>query len=378
MQSPNGHQDTFMVVFLVLILFNVNANPNNDPADSSQEGSSPWPMFRREQNLSGASNSSVSTSLKLIWKFKAGGPVTSSPAVVDGQVIFGSNDGKVYAISAGNGKLNWIFATGGAMEASPLILEGIVYIGSSDTFLYALKTENGELIWKYKTGDRVLGAPNWFVAPDDKSKKIVFGSYDASLYCLDSASGELVWNYETGSYINGTPTVSDGNIIFGGCDGNIYVLSSKDGSVRRTIRLNAYIAGSAAVINGNVYLGHYGNKCVSLNIETSKINWSYFYKNFPYFSSPAIWGNYMVIGGRDKYLHCIGKDDGKGIWRFRTGGRIDSSPAICDDKVMVGADDGFGTQSSFLLGTQNRTPVTTGIVKRLQFTVLIANNQDIL
>jgi outer membrane protein assembly factor BamB len=34
----------------------------------------------------------------LLWKFEAGGSITSSPAVVDGVVYVGSRDGKLYAI----------------------------------------------------------------------------------------------------------------------------------------------------------------------------------------------------------------------------------------------------------------------------------------
>src|SRR6478735_4452008 len=35
----------------------------------------------------------------LVWKFPTGGPVRSSPTIADTNVIFGCDDGKVYAIS---------------------------------------------------------------------------------------------------------------------------------------------------------------------------------------------------------------------------------------------------------------------------------------
>ena len=48
----------------------------------------------------------------------------------------------------------------------------------------------------------------------------------------------------------------------------------------------------------------------------------------------------MVFGGRDKQLHCVNRADGKGLWSFSTRGKVDSSPVICGDKVVVGSDDG--------------------------------------
>jgi outer membrane protein assembly factor BamB len=47
-----------------------------------------------------------------------------------------------------------------------------------------------------------------------------------------------------------------------------------------------------------------------------------------------------VFGGRDKILHCVSRKDGKSLWSFATKGKVDSSPVICGDKVIVGSDDG--------------------------------------
>ena len=47
-----------------------------------------------------------------------------------------------------------------------------------------------------------------------------------------------------------------------------------------------------------------------------------------------------MFGGRDKRVHCVGRNDGKAVWTFRTLGEVDSSPVICGDKVVVGSNDG--------------------------------------
>jgi outer membrane protein assembly factor BamB len=42
-------------------------------------------------------------------------------------------------VDAGSGQLIWKYKTGGPITSSPAVLEGIVYIGSFDHTLYALK-----------------------------------------------------------------------------------------------------------------------------------------------------------------------------------------------------------------------------------------------
>ena len=48
----------------------------------------------------------------------------------------------------------------------------------------------------------------------------------------------------------------------------------------------------------------------------------------------------VVIGGRDKMVHCLNAATGKALWTFRTNARVESSPAIAGGKVYVGSNDG--------------------------------------
>jgi eukaryotic-like serine/threonine-protein kinase len=98
----------------------------------------------------------------VIWKFRPGGGVFNSPAVLDGRVYFGANDGDVYALDATTGKLVWKFPTGNLSSLlNPAVANGHVYITagtpSGDT-LYALKASNGTLAWSFSaTNDNGLG-----------------------------------------------------------------------------------------------------------------------------------------------------------------------------------------------------------------------------
>src|ERR1051326_1289401 len=97
-------------------------------------------MFRGSQALLGVAKGSLAGKLNLLWSFKTGGPVKSSPAIEQNQVFFGSGHGNGFALNFADGKKLWDVKTGGEIESSPLVLENRVFIGSTDTWLYALKT----------------------------------------------------------------------------------------------------------------------------------------------------------------------------------------------------------------------------------------------
>ena len=299
-----------------------------------------WPMFHGGQGLLGRAPGTLPDSLELLWKFKTGDEVKSSPAIFDDVVYVGSADANMYAIGLKDGLQVWKYRTPDAIEAAPCVVEGSVYVGCSDGLLYALDAKTGSFRWKYETDGEILGAANWVRSPDGVGLWILVGSYDNRLHCVDSASGRAVWTYETDNYINGSPAIADRKTVFGGCDAIIHVVSLIDGSKAAGIDGGSYIAGSAAFLDGQIYVGNYDNVFVRADLETEKIVWEYAESDSPFFSSPAVGEDVVIFGGRDKQVHCIGREDGKVVWTFQTLGEVDSSPAICGDKVVIGSEDG--------------------------------------
>jgi len=64
----------------------------------------------------------------------------SSPAVADGVVYMGSDDGNLYALNATTGALLWKYTTGGWVASTPAVANGVVYFGGGGSTLYALNT----------------------------------------------------------------------------------------------------------------------------------------------------------------------------------------------------------------------------------------------
>ena len=53
----------------------------------------------------------------------------------------------------------WKYKTGGMISSSPIVMNGYVYLGSDDTYLYCLNAVTGESVWRYKTDYAILSTP---------------------------------------------------------------------------------------------------------------------------------------------------------------------------------------------------------------------------
>ena len=77
------------------------------------------------------------------WPVETGNAIQSSPAVANGVVYVGSEDGYLYAYDAVSAAKLWTTATGNAIWSSPAVANGMVYIGSYDFSLYAYALNAG-------------------------------------------------------------------------------------------------------------------------------------------------------------------------------------------------------------------------------------------
>jgi eukaryotic-like serine/threonine-protein kinase len=73
----------------------------------------------------------------VLWSYKTGYYIYSSPAIANGVVYVGSDDKSVYALNATTGAMLWGYRTGSYVISSPAVVDGVVYIGSTDHHLYA-------------------------------------------------------------------------------------------------------------------------------------------------------------------------------------------------------------------------------------------------
>lgn len=183
-----------------------------------------------------------------IWQTKTENQIRSSPAFHQGRIIFGCDDGLIYAVNKSNGEIFWKYKTNASVQATPAIKDTVGYIGSSDNTFYAININTGKLIWRFEAQGQILNC----AAVDDRV--VIFGSTDSHLYCLDRLSGTKIWSFEANSIISTSPLICGNNVFFGSFDHHYYAVDLKTGKELWRFKTKGRV-NTTPVIWGNFLIG---------------------------------------------------------------------------------------------------------------------------
>jgi outer membrane protein assembly factor BamB len=287
--------------------------------------------------LTGVAPRALSDDLELLWTYEAADAIESSAAIVDGVVYVGSSTGDLAAVDLQTGKPRWTYKAGDSIgESSPAVRDGIVYVGDLHGAVHAVDAATGRRHWIFKTDGEVKSSP---VVTQDL---VLIGSYDGHLYALGARTGALKWKRKTDGPVHATAAVADGVAYIAGCDERFRAIRIADGTELFHIVSGAYTGASPAISGQAVFFGTFNNEVLRLNLARRRVAWRYHDpdRQFPFYSSAAVSVGRVVVGGRDKVVHCLAADTGKQIWSAVTRARVDSSPAIAGSRVYVGSNDG--------------------------------------
>jgi outer membrane protein assembly factor BamB len=284
-----------------------------------------------------------------LWIFKTGAAIWSSPAVDEGRVYFGSNDGFVYSLKADSGVLAWQFKTGGWVVGRPTLNGEYLYVLSDDGLLYKLHKRTGKAAWKFDTHGgsvkRIEYNPPEAVdfdvltsAPTVVDGTVYVGSADRNLYALDANTGAEKWHFTTQDLVRSTPAVADNIVVVGSRDHHVYAVDSKTGALRWKHDTLREVVSSPLVLNDTAYIGSRDSNLYAFDVPTGKIKWRLFYWTSFVESSARAWDGILYIGSSDyQRLLAIDAANGKRLWMFDVGGSAWSTPAVSDKLVYIGA-----------------------------------------
>ena len=93
-----------------------------------------------------------------------------------------------------------------------------------------------------------------------------------------------------------------------------------------------------AVLDGDrAYFGTFNNEVLALDLRKRDVIWRYSQPDsrFPYYSSAALDGGRVILGGRDKVVHAIDAATGKVLSAKRAGRLLEASARLNGEGVVV-------------------------------------------
>ncbi len=313
-----------------------------DPAKTSSSNlglsGGSWPMYLYNPAHTSTPDNIAPQTYDLLWKTDVLKDqsafnilIGSSPAIVDGVVYIGSDDGDIYAIDASSGAQLWNRDLGQFHTSSPAVVGGVVYVRVWEGYNYALNATNGDIIWQ--NSNTGLGG---------SSPAVVNGIYyvinGENLTASNATTGASIWNSTFGANADGSPVIM-GNTVYVADSGYIAALDAQTGAVHwnRLLELGNTM-NAPAVANGLVYVGCEGNFFYALDASTGATVWNYS-TVFKDGSTPVV-ANNMVYLNTYSGIIALNAQTGALIWNFATGAWLSSSVAVAGGNLYFVGTDG--------------------------------------
>jgi len=196
-----------------------------DPAKSTSVWQTPAPIAgQRFQNMT-VSNGVV---------------YATSETAYDKSNIPASLSSYVYAFNAQNGVLLWHSAKAASdlILRPPAVADGAVYYGSQDGHGYAISATNGQPLWTLPTCQTSNGPCPVYPTPVVSNGVVYMGvttngslpPQDDYLIALNGAHGTSIWKHQLNNYMGAQLLLFNGSIYTGTGDGTIYALQASSGS----------------------------------------------------------------------------------------------------------------------------------------------------
>jgi outer membrane protein assembly factor BamB len=375
-----------VLIFAFLFILLSTTSFSNTKGDLS---STDWPMFRNDQQHTGASNSSSPSFAYPIWIFNTSAEeIHNSLAAADGIIFAAASNGNVYAINSSTGQQIWMQITANrenSVWSSPAVSSGRLYVGTRDHNLYCINETTGSILWQFLSNNEIDSSP---VAT---TNKVIFNTINGTSYCLNSETGSLQWTSNYGSNYGSfaSPAIIDENTV-AIAGGNLYVINVLTGQVIWQFG-SSYLDNSPAIAEGKIFADYWGglvcldaittlplwnisfpgsmgplyrsspaiaagmvfvqssssvNNFLCINASTGAIVWTSTVGSFDFCSSPAVADGKVFIGADDGKLYCFNATNGQVIWSYLSGESIRSSPIVAYGNVYVGSDTSSSSPSS--------------------------------
>ncbi|MBS1518577.1 MAG: PQQ-binding-like beta-propeller repeat protein [Bacteroidetes bacterium] len=181
------------------------------------------------------------------------------------------------------------------------------------------------------------------------SDAIVFvNTLNGESYALDIFSGKSLGRTSAmGSSSYSTPLIDNNNIIVtsSGIKGNMIFSYNLISGIEKWKRNIGSVESSPVMVGEDLLVCSVNNKIYRLNSKTGYIVWVTRPRNerFPqysFYNSPTVYGDQVFAGNNGGSMFAFDLNNGRELWKYKTGFSISCDVSAKDGKIYFGSDDG--------------------------------------
>ncbi len=297
------------------------------------------------------------------WRFHVG-QFFGEPAIDDQHVFVGTDDGYLFCLdletpdplsteigTTSASRVAWSYQVGAPVNGSPLVVGDQVIFGANNGIIYALSVADGRPIWHYATGQVQANAFIQFSKPTHHAGTIFVGDASGRVHAIDACKGDAVGSFSMEDWVRASPAVSDERIVVASLDSTVACFAP-DGSSHWRRRLGHWhLTCDPVIAEDRVLIVTSDMMLHCLSLSAGEICWQRALVDYPndwvafdeFQSSPAVADGTLYVGSPGRFLHALDVESGKPRWRHEVGGEVPSDPLCVDGRVYFGQYGGDGT-----------------------------------
>ncbi len=271
------------------------------------------------------------------------------PAVQGGRVYAAGRDGRIVSLDVATGRNEWRLDTDLPLSAGPGVGDGLVVVGGSGGDVVAVDSVTGSEVWRTKLAGEVLAAP----AVSDGV--VVLRTVDGRLRGLEATTGRELWLIEhkpprLSLRGTGAPFVTQGLVFAGFDDGRVGAYTLREGAPlwenlvstgrgRTEIERLADVDASPVVLGKDMYAVSFNGRLANLSAESGQVLWDMELSSHS--GLGADWTTIYVSTAESEVV-AVSRSTGSPLWRQNALRMRDlTAPTPFGQSVVVGDFEGY-------------------------------------
>lgn len=258
-----------------------------------------------------------------VWEFNTDGEVSIKPVVYQGNVIIGSDDGKIYAVSPATGLKQWELSAGG--KPNEVFVFDNALVASTTSGMVTKIGSTGKAAWTVDLNSTDYNAS--YVYGADANQKEIYVSADNGIYSISKIGNvTLLVRFEKRSVV--TPPAAGSNFVIYGKEDELVRVTSDTGTEQwsKTLPQGSFWLSRPVIDEtGIVYVGALDNRMHAYAVSNGAYAWEVITKNWVV-STPLVEGSNVYFGSNDGNIYAVDRSSGTVVWKAQTQLAVQSQP----------------------------------------------------